>query len=240
MANQLDILAFGAHPDDVELCCSGTVLRQISLGQKVGVVDLTRGELGTRGNAQIRAEEAKKAARIMGISVRENLGLADGFFAKDEDARLKVVRMIRKYRPAVILANAIRDRHPDHGRAAKLVAEASFLSGLEKVITQLEDEQQEKWRPQAVYFYIQDRYIEPDFVVDISPFMEKKLEAIRAYKSQFFDAASQEPDTPISAQSFLDLIVSRAQYYARQIGVEYAEGFTVERPPGVGDILSLL
>ncbi len=232
---KLDILVFAAHPDDVELACSGTVLKHISLGYKVGIVDLTRGELGTRGSAEIRAEETKVASSILGIHSRENLGFRDGFFEIDEAHLLKVVEVIRKYQPELILANAASDRHPDHKRAGDLVSRANFLSGLVKI----ETANQTAWRAKAVYRYIQDNYIEPDFVVDISGFEAKKLEAIKAFKSQFYDPNSTEPKTPISREDFLDFILARAKQLGRPINAEYGEGFTVERYVGVDDLFEL-
>ncbi len=232
---KLDILVFAAHPDDVELACSGTVLKHISLGYKVGIVDLTRGELGTRGSAEIRAEETKVASSILGIHSRENLGFRDGFFEIDEAHLLKVVEVIRKYQPELILANAASDRHPDHKRAGDLVSRANFLSGLVKI----ETANQTAWRAKVVYRYIQDNYIEPDFVVDISGFEAKKLEAIKAFKSQFYDPNSTEPKTPISREDFLDFILARAKQLGRPINAEYGEGFTVERYVGVDDLFKL-
>lgn len=232
---KLDILVFAAHPDDVELACSGTVLKHISLGYKVGIVDLTRGELGTRGSAEIRAEETRVASSILGIHSRENLGFRDGFFEIDEAHLLKVVEVIRKHRPEIILANAASDRHPDHKRAGDLVSRANFLSGLVKI----ETANQTAWRAKVVYRYIQDNYIEPDFVVDISGFEAKKLEAIKAFKSQFYDPNSTEPKTPISREDFLDFILARAKQLGRPINAEYGEGFTVERYVGVDDLFEL-
>lgn len=232
---KLDILVFAAHPDDVELACSGTLLKHISLGYKVGIVDLTRGELGTRGSAEIRAEETKVASSILGIHSRENLGFRDGFFEIDEAHLLKVVEVIRKHRPEIILANAASDRHPDHKRAGDLVSRANFLSGLVKI----ETANQTAWRSKVVYRYIQDNYIEPDFVVDISGFEAKKLEAIKAFKSQFYDPNSTEPKTPISREDFLDFILARSKQLGRPINAEYGEGFTVERYVGVDDLFEL-
>ncbi len=232
---KLDILVFAAHPDDVELACSGTLLKHISLGYKVGIIDLTRGELGTRGSAEIRAEETRVASSILGIHSRENLGFRDGFFEIDEAHLLKVVEVIRKYQPELILANAASDRHPDHRRAGDLVSRANFLSGLVKI----ETANQTAWRAKVVYRYIQDNYIEPDFVVDISGFEAKKLEAIKAFKSQFYDPNSTEPKTPISREDFLDFILARAKQLGRPINAEYGEGFTVERYVGVDDLFEL-
>jgi bacillithiol biosynthesis deacetylase BshB1 len=229
---KLDILAFGVHPDDVELSCAGTLLSAIAAGKKVGVVDMTMGELGTRGSIEIRMEEAKKASAIMGLHVRENMGMADGFFANDEAHQRKVVAIIRKYQPDIILANAFSDRHPDHGRSARLVEDASFLAGLRKVETFLDGELQPIWKPNYVFHYIQDRYMEPAFVVDISDFIEKKMEAIQAYSTQFFNPDLDEPQTYISSQSFLETIRSRNLMFGKRIGVAYAEGYCTEKMIG--------
>lgn len=226
---KLDILAFGAHPDDVELGCSGTILKEVSLGKKVGIVDLTRGELGTRGSAEIRDEEAKAAANILGVSVRENLNMRDGFFVNDEKHQLEIIKMIRKYQPEIVLCNAINDRHIDHGKGSKLVSDACFLSGLMKIETVLDGQVQKAWRPKVVYHYIQWKNIEPDFVVDITGFTDKKIEAILAYSSQFYDPNSKEPESPISSKNFLESLNYRSRDLGRLTGVEYAEGFTVER-----------
>lgn len=226
---KLDILAFGAHPDDVELGCGATIAKEISLGKKVGIVDLTRGELGTRGSADLRDEEAKKSAEILGVSVRENLGFSDGFFKNDKEHQLAIIKMIRKYRPEIVLCNAIDDRHIDHGKGSKLVSDACFLSGLLKIETKVNDKLQEKWRPNNVYHYIQWKNINPDFVVDVTGFIEKKVDSILAYSSQFFDPKSNEPETPITSKNFLDSITYRAKDLGRIIGVEYAEGFNSER-----------
>jgi bacillithiol biosynthesis deacetylase BshB1 len=226
---KLDILAFGAHPDDVELGCSGTIAKEISLGKKVGVIDLTRGELGTRGSVEIRNSEAAKAGSILDISVRENLDLRDGFFQNDEASQLKVIEMIRKYQPEIVLCNAIKDRHIDHGKGSKLVSDACFLSGLRRIETEIDGVSQNAWRPKVVYHYIQWEPISPDFVVDISGFMDKKMDSILAYGSQFFDPNSKEPESPITSKNFLDSVKYRAQDLGRLVGVDYAEGFTVER-----------
>ncbi|UGS24784.1 bacillithiol biosynthesis deacetylase BshB1 [Flavobacterium channae] len=226
---KLDILAFGAHPDDVELGCSGTIAKEISLGKKVGIIDLTRGELGTRGSVATRNEESAKASEILGVVARENLDMRDGFFVNDEVHQLKVIEMIRKYRPDVVLCNAIADRHIDHGKGSKLVSDACFLSGLRQIKTELNGEIQEAWRPKVVYHYIQWQNIEPDFVVDISDYIDKKMESVLAYSSQFYDPKSKEPITPITSKNFLDSIKYRAQDLGRLVGVDYAEGFTVER-----------
>ena len=226
---KLDILAFGAHPDDVELGCSGTIAKEISLGKKVGIIDLTRGELGTRGSVATRNEESAKASEILGVVARENLDMRDGFFVNDEAHQLKVIEMIRKYRPDVVLCNAIADRHIDHGKGSKLVSDACFLSGLRQIKTELNGTIQEAWRPKVVYHYIQWQNIEPDFVVDISDFIDKKMESVLAYGSQFYDPKSNEPITPITSKNFLDSVKYRAQDLGRLVGVEYAEGFTTER-----------
>lgn len=226
---KLDILAFGAHPDDVELGCSGTIAKEISLGKKVGIIDLTRGELGTRGSVEIRNSESAKASEILGISVRENLDMRDGFFMNDEEHQLKIIKMIRKYRPEIVLCNAIRDRHIDHGKGSKLVSDACFLSGLRRIETNVDGENQEAWRPKVVYHYIQWENIEPDFVVDISGFVDIKTASIMAYSSQFYDEKSKEPVTPIATKNFLESIHYRSQDFGRLVGVEHAEGFTAER-----------
>lgn len=237
---QLHILAFGAHPDDVELSCSGTLAKHISLGKKAGIVDLTRGELGTRGTAEIRDKEAEEAGKILGIAVRENLKFKDGFFANDEKHQLEIIKIIRKYQPQIILANALDDRHPDHGRAAKLVADACFLSGLIKVETTDNGQKQNCWRPKAVYHYIQDRYMKPDFVVDISGFLKQKMDSYLAYKSQFYDDKSKEPSTYISSPEFLNSITMRAAEFGRIIGVQHAEGFCSQRLVGVTNLFELI
>lgn len=226
---KLDILAFGAHPDDVELGCGATIAKEISLGKKVGIVDLTRGELGTRGSADIRDEEAAAAAKILGVTVRENLRFRDGFFVNDETHQLEIIKMIRKYQPEIVLCNAVDDRHIDHGKGSKLVSDACFLSGLRRIETELNGEQQEAWRPKLVYHYIQWKNIEPDFVVDVTGFTDKKVEAIMAYSSQFYEPNSSEPITPIATKNFLDSLVYRSQDLGRLIGTDFGEGFTVER-----------
>ena len=226
---KLDILAFGAHPDDVELGCSGTIAKEVSLGKKVGIIDLTRGELGTRGSVEIRNSESAKASENLGVSVRENLDMRDGFFINDEAHQLKIIEILRKYRPEIVLCNAITDRHIDHGKGSKLVSDACFLSGLIKIETELNGEKQQAWRPKVVYHYFQWQNIEPDFVVDISGFMDKKMESVLAYGSQFYDPNSNEPVTPITSKTFLDSVKYRAEDLGRLVGVEYAEGFTTER-----------
>jgi bacillithiol biosynthesis deacetylase BshB1 len=237
---KLDILAFGAHPDDVELGCSGTILKEIALGKKVGIIDLTRGELGTRGSAEIRDQEANAAAKILGVSIRENLEMADGFFSNDEKHQREIIKMIRKYQPEIVLCNAIDDRHIDHGKGSKLVSDACFLSGLMKIETELDGGQQQSWRPKLVYHYIQWKNIEPDFVVDITGFTAKKIEAILAYGSQFYDKDSNEPESPITSKNFFESLNYRSQDLGRLIGVDYAEGFTVERCLAVNSLGDLI
>jgi bacillithiol biosynthesis deacetylase BshB1 len=239
---KLDILVFGAHPDDAELGAGGTIAKEVSRGKKVGIIDLTRGELGTRGSAELRDKEATKAAKILGISVRENLEFADGFFVNDRKHQLEVIKMIRKYRPEIVLCNAVDDRHIDHPKGSKLVSDACFLSGLVKIDTQMDgdDEWQEPWRPKLVYHFIQWKNLEPDFVVDVSGFIEKKTEAIMAYSSQFYDPKSKEPETPISSKNFTDSVNYRARDLGRLVGVEHAEGFTVERYAAVDNLDALI
>lgn len=226
---KVDILAIGAHPDDVELGCGGTLAKLISEGKKVAIVDLTQGELGTRGTNVTRAQEAASASEILGISARENLKMKDGFILNSEEYQIQIVKMIRKYQPEIVLANAVEDRHPDHAKAAKLVSDACFLSGLVKIETELDGENQKQWRPKQVFHYIQWKHITPDFVIDISNFMEKKIEACLAYKTQFYDPNSNEPMTPIATKDFLESLTYRAQDLGRLSGVEFAEGFTTEK-----------
>lgn len=238
---KLDILAFGAHPDDVEMSCTGTLLAGMERGKKVGIIDFTRGELGTRGTPATRAAEAAAASKILGIDIRENLGMADGFFRNDREHQLPLIAAIRRYRPEVVLANAVDDRHPDHGRAAQLAVEACFLAGLRMIETLGDDGQpQEAWRPNNVYHYIQDRQLTPAFVVDITPHWAKKWEAIQAFKSQFFNPESDEPQTYLSSQSFGRFMEARAREFGHIIGVEFGEGFTVARPVGVREVGDLL
>lgn len=239
---KLDVLVFGAHPDDAELGAGATIAKEVARGKKVGVIDLTRGELGTRGTAEIRDREASRAAGILGLSIRENMEFRDGFFRNDPDHQMALVRQIRRFRPDVVLCNAIEDRHIDHARGSSLVSDACFLSGLVKIDTRLEgyDEWQEPWRPRNVFHYIQWKNLKPDFAVDVTGYMEKKMEAILAYDSQFYKDGSDEPDTPISSRNFLDSITYRARDLGRLIGVEYAEGFTAEKPVSVRDLDALL
>lgn len=238
---KLDILAFGAHPDDVELAASGTLLKHIALRKKVGVVDMTLGELGTKGTATTRMSEAHEAAQILKLEVRENLQLPDGFFEINEASLLKVIHQLRKYRPEVVICNSVTDRHPDHGRGGDLISRACFLSGLIKVGTQNDDGTlQEAWRPKVVYRYIQDRWIKPDFVVDITAEYKTKMKAILAYKTQFYNPEDKGPVTPISSPEFLEYLEGRATNFGRIIGARYGEGFTVERSMGVNNLFDLV
>ncbi|GIV27494.1 MAG: bacillithiol biosynthesis deacetylase BshB1 [Bacteroidia bacterium] len=237
---KLDILAFGAHPDDVEISCAGTILKHVEMGYKVGIIDLTGGELGTRGNKELRLQEASKAAELLGVTIRENLHMRDGFFRNDEEHQLKIIQKIRQYQPEIILANAPTDRHNDHGRAAQLVKEAAFLSGLIKVETEYNGQKQKAWRPRSVYHYIQDYYLEPSFVVDISNYFEKKMEVLKCYASQFYNPNSNEPETSISRKDFFDVIESKARLWGRYISAEFAEGYIANRLVGVKDIFDLL
>jgi bacillithiol biosynthesis deacetylase BshB1 len=236
---KLDILVLAAHPDDAELGCGGTIAKHVSLGRKVGIVDFTMGELGTRGTPEIRQQEATASAKVLGISVRENLKLPDGFFQNEKKYQLEVVRAIRKFQPQIILANAVYDRHPDHGRGADLAFEASFLSGLAKVETEDNGKPQTPWRPRVMYHYIQSQLIKPDFVIDITSQWDKKMEAVLSYKTQFYDPASKEPETFISKPGFLKMLHARATEFGQGIGVEYGEGFTVRRVMGVETLFDL-
>jgi len=237
---KLDILAIGAHPDDVEMSAGATIAKEIANGKKVGILDLTQGELGTRGSAEIRREEAKNAAEILGVSFRQNLEFSDGFLINNAASQLEIIKVLRKYRPDVVLCNAVDDRHIDHGKGSKLVSDACFLSGLRKIETICEGNHQHEWRPAHVYHYIQWKELTPDFVVDVSDFMDTKMEAVLAYKSQFFDAKNTEPDTPISSQNATDSIRYRNRNLGRLIGVEAAEGFTAERYVGVDSLFDLI
>lgn len=236
---KLDILAFGAHPDDVELGCGATLAKEISKGKRVGIIDLTRGELGTRGTAEIRDQEAQNAAKILGVDVRNNLNFADGFFINDRNHQLTLIEHIRLYQPDVVFCNAIKDRHIDHAKGSSLVSDACFLSGLIKIETKKDGKLQQPWRPKVVYHYIQWQSLTPDFVVDVSSHFDKKIEAVLAYKSQFYDANSAEPETPISSKNFIDSVSYRAQDLGRLIGVSFAEGFNVERLVAVDSIFDL-
>ena len=237
---KLDILAFAAHPDDVELSCAGILMKHIDMGRKAGIVDLTAGELGTRGSAPLRLQEAADAAKIMGVAVRDNLGMADGFFTNDKEHQLKIIRKIRQYRPDIVLCNAPADRHPDHGMAAQLVVESCFYAGLRRIETELDGKSQECWRPKAVYHYIQFNNLEPSLAVDVTPYMERKMDAIRAFRSQFYDPDSTEPATVISSPEYMDHIYHRASETGRIIGVKHAEGLIAVRYPGVEDLFGLL
>lgn len=237
---KLDILAFGVHPDDVELGCAGTIMAAIDQGKKVGIVDLTRGELGTRGTPTTRTQEAAAAAKIMGVDVRENLDMADGFFTNDEAHQRKIIALIRKYQPDIILANAPEDRHPDHGRSAKLVSDAAFLSGLRKIETIYEGITQNAWRPAYTFHYIQDRFIQPSFVIDITAYMERKMEAVLAYGTQFTSADTSEPQTYISSPQFLETVKARALMLGKRIGVGYAEGYITEKIIGFSNFDAII
>lgn len=238
---KLDILVLAAHPDDAELGCGGTIVKHLSIGKKVGIVDLTRGEMGTRGTVEVRAAEASESSKIMGLTVRENLGLPDAFFRNAQEHQMSVIRAVRKYRPEIVLANAIYDRHSDHGKAASLTYDSCFLSGLAKIET-MDDAgvRQEAWRPKVVYHFIQSQYIQPDFIVDISAQWDTKVKAIKAFKSQFFDPSSKEPQTYISSPEFLRMVEARAIELGHGIGVQYGEGFTVRRVPGVNNVFDLI
>lgn len=236
---KLDILVLAAHPDDAELSCAGTILKHIQDGRKVGVADLTRGELGTRGTPEIRAKEAEKASRILGLHARRNLDLGDGFFENTRPNQIRIIEVIRKYQPDIVLCNTLEDRHPDHGRAGKLVSDACFLSGLVKILTTDDGKTQAPWRPRSVYHYIQDKYIKPDFLVDITDYMDKKMEAIKAFKSQFYNPESQEPETYISSEQFMEAILARGREMGKAIHARYAEGFTADRVIGVENLFDL-
>lgn len=237
--NKLDILVIAAHPDDAELGCSGTIAAHIAKGYKVGIVDLTHGEMGTRGTPEIRLQESEEAARILGLSARENLGFKDIYFKDDEAHQLELIKVIRKYQPEIVLANAITDRHPDHGKGASLASNACFMSGLRKIETELDGVAQPAWRPKFVYHYIQNNYIQPDFIVDISAHWDTKVASIMAFKSQFYDPSSQEPSSFISSPEFLPFIESRSREFGHRIMVKYGEGFTVERFIGVDNLFDL-
>lgn len=236
---KLDILVLAVHPDDAELGCSGTIAKHIAMGKKVGIVDFTRGELGTRGSAEIRDREAADSAKILGLHTRENLKFKDGFFTNDEEHKIAVIRMIRKYQPEIILTNALHDRHPDHGRAGDLANDACFLSGLSKISTNIDGAEQEAWRPRLVLQYIQDRYIEPDIIVDITPYIQTKIDSIKAFKTQFFNPDHEEAETYISSPEFFDSVIGRAREFGKSIGTTYGEGFTCRKLLGVNDLFNL-
>jgi len=238
---KLDILVLPVHPDDAELGCAGTILKHIALGKKVGIVDMTRGELGTRGSAEIRAEEAASSSKILGLAVRENLGLPDGFFENTKPFQLKVIEAIRKYQPKIIITNAYHDRHPDHGRASDLVETAAFLAGLRKIETSIDGEPQEAWRPELVLHFIQDEYIKPDILIDVTEYWDKKIESIQAFGSQFFNPNwENEPQTYISSPQFIQVIDARAREFGKVINVKYAEGFTSRKILGVNSLFDLI
>lgn len=237
---KLDILVLAAHPDDAELGCAGTILSHVAHGKKVGIADLTKGEMGTRGTPEIREQEAHASAKILGLQVRENLGLPDMFFQNDLASQLKVITVIRKYRPEIILANAKYDRHPDHGRGAQLAFDTFFMAGLTKIETEHDGKKQDPWRPKALYHYIQSIQVKPDFVMNVSSVWDKKLASIKAFKSQFYDPESNEPETYISKPGFLQMVEARGKEFGHSIGVEYGEGFTVNRNIGVKSLFDLL
>jgi bacillithiol biosynthesis deacetylase BshB1 len=236
---KLDLLAFGAHPDDVELGAGGSIAREVANGRKVGIVDLTRGELGTRGSADIRDAESAASASLLGVELRMNMEFKDGFFSDDASHQLALIPVIRYLKPDVVICNSNSDRHPDHGKAARLVSKACFLAGLPRIPSQWDGEEQLAWRPSAVYHYIQDRYLKPDFVIDISDFIELKMKSVLAFRTQFFDPDSIEPETPISGKAFLEFLHARAIDFGRPAGFHYAEGFQVERYPGVDTFFHL-
>ncbi|MGY6744894.1 MAG: bacillithiol biosynthesis deacetylase BshB1 [Cecembia sp.] len=236
---KLDILVIAAHPDDAELACSGTIAAHIAKGYKVGILDLTQGEMGTRGTPEIRLQESQDSAHILGLSARENLGFRDIFFRNDETHQLEIIKVIRRYKPEIVLANAIRDRHPDHGKGSSLASVACFMSGLRRIETEDEGVNQMAWRPKFVYHYIQNNYIKPDLVVDITDHWDKKIASIKAFKSQFYDPNNKEPQSFISSEGFLDFIEARAKEFGHSIMVKYGEGFTVERMIGVEDLFDL-
>lgn len=236
---KLDLLVFAVHPDDAELGCSGTILKHIAAGKKVGIVDLTRGELGTRGTAETRDEEAMASAKILGLHARENLRFKDGFFKNDEAHQMEVIKMIRKYQPEIVLSNALHDRHPDHGRAGDLINDACFLAGLPKITTQLAGVEQVASRPRLIFQYIQDRYLQPDIIIDITDHMDNKLESIKAFKTQFYNPEVNEQETYISSPDFFESVIGRAREFGKSIGATYGEGFTSRKLLGVDDLFQL-
>jgi bacillithiol biosynthesis deacetylase BshB1 len=236
---KLDMLVFAVHPDDAELGCAGTILKHLALGKKVGIVDLTQGELGTNGTAETRAAEAKAAAEILGLDVRINLFMKDGFFRNDEEHQLQIIRILREYQPEIIFGNALHDRHPDHGRAGDLINDAAFLSGLVKIKTKYEGKEQQEWRPRLMLRFIQDYYIRPDIVIDITQFWEQKMKSVLAYKTQFYDPAQPEKDTYISSPEFLKMVESRAREFGKHINATFAEGFTCKKLLGVDNLFQL-
>ena len=241
MSDKLDFLAFGAHPDDVELGCGATIAKLVSQGKKVGIVDLTRGELGTRGSAEIRTKETNEASKILGITIRENMDFKDGFFRNDEEHQLKIIQVIRKYQPDFVFCNAPDDRHIDHPKGSQLIVEASFLSGLTKINTDdSSGNAQKQWRPKNIYHYIQWKNLDPDFIFDVSGFHHTKMDAVKCYSSQFYDPKSKEPETPISTKNFLNFVQSRANDFGRIIGVEHGEGFISNRKLGFSSFDELI
>lgn len=234
---KLDILAIGSHPDDVEMGCSGTLIKEIKKGKKVGIVDLTQGELGTRGTVETRYSEASEAGKIIGISVRENLKMRDGFFKNDEEHQMQLIKVLRKYQPEIVIGNILEDRHPDHGRGAWLTYDACFLSGLRQIKTQDENgNEQPKWRPKILLHYIQDRFYEPDFIVDISDVWEQRMQSIRAYKTQFYNPNSNEPQSYLSNPEFMEALTARARLLGKRVGVMYGEGFLSKKNIGIKDL----
>lgn len=237
---KLDVLVFAAHPDDAEMSCGGTICKLVDAGNKIGIVDLTRGELGTRGSAELRKKEAALASEIMGLAVRENLGFRDGFFENNEAHQIAIIQQIRRFQPKLLLVNAILDRHPDHGKAAKLVKDAAFLSGLRKISTSWEGNFQEAWRPAKLFSYIQDHRLAPDFVVDISSYFEQKWKAIQAYSSQFYNPESDDPETYLSSQAFMKFLEARHRDVGHLVGAEFGEGFQSETPLKIQSPLDLI
>jgi bacillithiol biosynthesis deacetylase BshB1 len=241
MSDKLDFLAFGAHPDDVELGCGATIAKLVSQGKKVGIVDLTRGELGTRGSAEIRTKETNEASKILGITIRENMNFKDGFFRNDEEHQLKIIQVIRKYQPDFVFCNAPDDRHIDHPKGSQLIVEASFLSGLTKINTDdSSGNAQKQWRPKNIYHYIQWKNLDPDFIFDVSGFHNTKMNAVKCYSSQFYDPKSKEPETPISTKNFMNFVQSRANDFGRLISVEHGEGFISNRKLGFSSFDELI
>jgi len=238
---KLDILAIGSHPDDVELGCSGTLINEVKRGKKVGIIDLTQGELGTRGSIQTRYQEAVDAAKIMGITARENLKMRDGFFKNDEEHQMQLIKVLRKYQPEIVIGNILEDRHPDHGRGGWLLYDACFFSGLRQVKTKDENgKQQDKWRPKMLLHYIQDRFYEPDIIIDVTEVWEQRMQAIQAYKTQFYDPNSSEPQSYLSNPDFLEAIISRARLLGKRIGVKYGEGFVSKKNIGLTSLDALV
>lgn len=238
---KLDVLAIGVHPDDVELGCSGTLIKEVRRGKKAGVIDLTQGELGSRGTIETRTNEAREAAKIMGVAVRENLKMRDGFLSNDEAHQLQLIAAIRKYQPEIVIGNILEDRHPDHGRAGQLIYDACFLSGLKKVkTTDQEGKEQQRWRPKQLFHYLQDRFYEPDIIIDITDVWEERLESIKAYKTQFYNPDSSEEDTYISSPEFLESVIARARLLGKRIGVQFAEGFISKKSIGINNLDALV